>query len=105
MVAKTEEGGSSEAMAAMRVMAAGSLHSLPTGGGGGGAVLLRRGAYGGCGRSSLPAGSRRRLCCKALYRPELVTVREDGPPETLDYRVFFVDDAGKKVCFFFFFFF
>lgn len=85
-------------MAAMKVLAAGSLHGLPTAGSGGGAVLLRRGAYGvGCGRSFFPAGTTRRLCCRALYRPEVVKVREEGRPETLDYRVFFVDDAGKKV--------
>ncbi|KAF5743962.1 soluble inorganic pyrophosphatase 6 chloroplastic-like [Tripterygium wilfordii] len=40
--------------------------------------------------------SKRLFACNALYRPE-VQVKEDGQPETLDYRVFFVDNSGKKV--------
>ncbi|XP_031484428.1 soluble inorganic pyrophosphatase 6, chloroplastic [Nymphaea colorata] len=39
---------------------------------------------------------RRSLCCKALFRPE-VLVKEEGQPSTLDYRVFFFDKSGKKV--------
>ncbi|OIV96106.1 hypothetical protein TanjilG_13038 [Lupinus angustifolius] len=32
----------------------------------------------------------------AIYNPQLL-VKEDGQPETLDYRVFFHDQSGKKV--------
>jgi inorganic pyrophosphatase len=41
----------------------------------------------------------RSFTCKAIYYPE-VTVKEDGQPQTLDYRVFFHDKSGKKVLFF-----
>ncbi|KAE9595045.1 hypothetical protein Lal_00041254 [Lupinus albus] len=34
--------------------------------------------------------------CRAIYNPQLL-VKEDGQPETLDYRVFFHDQSGKKV--------
>lgn len=41
--------------------------------------------------------SRRRLfATTALYKPEFI-VKEEGTKETLDYRVFFIDSAGKKV--------
>ncbi|KAA8536327.1 hypothetical protein F0562_028805 [Nyssa sinensis] len=36
------------------------------------------------------------FACSALYKPEL-HIKEEGQPETLDYRVFFVDNSGKKV--------
>lgn len=38
----------------------------------------------------------RLFTCRALYRPE-AQIKEEGQPETLDYRVFFVDQSGKKV--------
>ncbi|GAB2219369.1 hypothetical protein Droror1_Dr00007004 [Drosera rotundifolia] len=42
--------------------------------------------------------SRRRLfSCRALYNPELIQVKEEGNPESLDYRVFFLDNSGKKI--------
>ncbi|KAH7517702.1 hypothetical protein FEM48_Zijuj09G0092400 [Ziziphus jujuba var. spinosa] len=34
--------------------------------------------------------------CTAIYNPQ-VQVKEQGQPETLDYRVFFVDNSGKKI--------
>ncbi|XP_022972501.1 soluble inorganic pyrophosphatase 6, chloroplastic-like [Cucurbita maxima] len=40
--------------------------------------------------------SRKSFSCKALYIPEVKT-KEQGQPETLDYRVFFTDQSGKKV--------
>ncbi|CAM8936525.1 hypothetical protein QQ045_012756 [Rhodiola kirilowii] len=40
--------------------------------------------------------SKRLFACRALYLPE-IKVKEEGQAETLDYRVFFVDQAGKKV--------
>ncbi|XP_023553602.1 soluble inorganic pyrophosphatase 6, chloroplastic-like [Cucurbita pepo subsp. pepo] len=40
--------------------------------------------------------SRKSFSCKALYIPEVKT-KEEGQPETLDYRVFFTDQSGKKV--------
>lgn len=42
--------------------------------------------------------TRRSYTCRAIYNPQLV-VKEEGQPETLDYRVFFVDQSGKKVPF------
>lgn len=49
-------------------------------------------------------GSRRsfhgRGGCKALHKVGQVQTKEEGLPETLDYRVFFLDDSSKKVLFF-----
>ena len=39
---------------------------------------------------------KRGFACSALNRPD-VQIKEEGQPETLDYRVFFVDGSGKKV--------
>lgn len=39
---------------------------------------------------------KRSYTCRSIYKPE-VQVKEEGQPETLDYRVFFVDKSGKKV--------
>ncbi|XP_062022243.1 soluble inorganic pyrophosphatase 6, chloroplastic [Rosa rugosa] len=39
---------------------------------------------------------RRSLTCRAIYNPE-VQIKEEGLPETLDYRVFLVDRSGQKV--------
>lgn len=41
----------------------------------------------------------RSYTCKAIYYPE-VSVKEEGEPQTLDYRVFFHDKSGKKVQYF-----
>ncbi|EPS70106.1 inorganic pyrophosphatase [Genlisea aurea] len=38
----------------------------------------------------------KRFACSAVYNPTSVT-KEEGHPETLDYRVFFLDNSGKKV--------
>ncbi|KAJ6846818.1 soluble inorganic pyrophosphatase 6, chloroplastic [Iris pallida] len=48
--------------------------------------------------SSLSFSPRRRrlLTCSAIYRP-VIRTQEQGQPETLDYRVFFLDQSGKKV--------
>lgn len=43
--------------------------------------------------------SKRLFSCRAIYNPQ-VQITEEGQPETLDYRVFFVDNSGKKVLFF-----
>jgi hypothetical protein len=51
---------------------------------------------------NLKGWPRRRLTCRAVYNPEEVLIKEEGQPETLDYRVFLVNHSGKKVCFFFF---
>ncbi|XP_024967471.1 soluble inorganic pyrophosphatase 6, chloroplastic-like [Cynara cardunculus var. scolymus] len=40
--------------------------------------------------------SNRFFTCRALYKPDF-QIKEEGQPETLDYRVFFVDNSGKKV--------
>lgn len=38
----------------------------------------------------------RSFACRAIYNPQ-VQVKEEGQPETLDYRVFFLDGSGQKV--------
>ncbi|KAG6710041.1 hypothetical protein I3842_06G162700 [Carya illinoinensis] len=45
-------------------------------------------------RASSPA--KRLFTCRAIYNPE-VQIKEEGQPETLDYRVFFVDNTGRKI--------
>lgn len=45
--------------------------------------------------------SERLFSCRAIYNPQ-VQITEEGQPETLDYRVFFVNNSGKKVLFFLF---
>ena len=45
---------------------------------------------------NLNAAPRRLFACRALYKPG-VQIKEEGQPETLDYRVFLVDQSGKKV--------
>lgn len=49
--------------------------------------------------AAVPSLSRRSLTCRAIYNPE-VQIKEEGQPETLDYRVFFVDRSGQKVVIF-----
>ncbi|KNA15264.1 hypothetical protein SOVF_099780 [Spinacia oleracea] len=44
-----------------------------------------------------PTLSKRLFTCRAIYRPQDVVSKDQGQPETLDYRVFFVDNSGKKV--------
>ncbi|THG08015.1 hypothetical protein TEA_029383 [Camellia sinensis var. sinensis] len=39
---------------------------------------------------------RRLFTCSALYKPQ-IHIQEEGQFETLDYRVFFLDNSGKKV--------
>ncbi|CAA6657619.1 unnamed protein product [Spirodela intermedia] len=34
--------------------------------------------------------------CRALYQPD-IQIKEEGQPETLDYRAFFLDGSGKKI--------
>lgn len=48
----------------------------------------------------LSFSKRQILTCTALQKPE-ISVKEEGQPETLDYRVFFLDSSGKKVAFLF----
>lgn len=40
--------------------------------------------------------SKRLFSCKSIYNPD-VQIKEEGQPETLDYRVYFLDNSGKKV--------
>ncbi|GER43285.1 inorganic pyrophosphatase [Striga asiatica] len=43
------------------------------------------------------SGQKSRLfSCSAIYNPQ-IRIQEEGLPETLDYRVFFLDDSGKKI--------
>lgn len=54
-----------------------------------------------CFKNLKPASSlvsNRLFTCRAIYNPE-VQIKEEGQPETLDYRVFFVENSGKKVPF------
>ncbi|KAM7479064.1 hypothetical protein LguiA_027277 [Lonicera macranthoides] len=46
--------------------------------------------------SRLLLSKKRFFNCRALYKPSIQT-KEEGLPETLDYRVFFLDNSGKKV--------
>ncbi|GMP92886.1 hypothetical protein CsSME_00042944 [Camellia sinensis var. sinensis] len=39
---------------------------------------------------------RRLFTCSALYKPQ-IHIQEEGQFESLDYRVFFLDNSGKKV--------
>lgn len=41
--------------------------------------------------------SKRLFTCRAIYRPEELRPKQEGQPETLDYRVFLVDNSGKKI--------
>uniref|UniRef100_M0ZTX5 inorganic diphosphatase n=1 Tax=Solanum tuberosum TaxID=4113 RepID=M0ZTX5_SOLTU len=43
-----------------------------------------------------PVQKRRLFTCSAIYNPQIQTI-EEGQPETLDYRVFFADNSGKKI--------
>ncbi|KAK4380853.1 Soluble inorganic pyrophosphatase 6, chloroplastic [Sesamum angolense] len=50
-----------------------------------------------CFRNNRVLAQRRRLfTCTAIYNPQVQT-REEGQPETLDYRVFFVLRKGRKI--------
>lgn len=40
--------------------------------------------------------SKRLFSCNAIFNPQ-VQIKQEGQPETLDYRVFFEDTSGKKV--------
>ncbi|KAL4338830.1 hypothetical protein HN51_049064 [Arachis hypogaea] len=40
--------------------------------------------------------SKKSYTCSAIYNPD-VLVKEEGQPQTLDYRVFFLNKSGKKV--------
>ncbi|MBA0698257.1 hypothetical protein Goari_021755 [Gossypium aridum] len=40
--------------------------------------------------------SKRLFSCNAIYNPQ-VQIKQEGQPETLDYRVFFEDTSGKKI--------
>ncbi|CAN6572906.1 unnamed protein product [Malus baccata var. baccata] len=46
--------------------------------------------------ASLSSSSRRPFNCTAIYNPQ-VQIKEEGQPETLDYRLFFVDRSSQKV--------
>uniref|UniRef100_A0A2P2KX97 inorganic diphosphatase n=1 Tax=Rhizophora mucronata TaxID=61149 RepID=A0A2P2KX97_RHIMU len=41
--------------------------------------------------------SRRLFSCNAIYNPGDFQIKEEGQPETLDYRVFFLDNSGKRL--------
>ncbi|KAH7853113.1 hypothetical protein Vadar_033431 [Vaccinium darrowii] len=48
-----------------------------------------------CFNSSRLVPKKRLFTCTVLYKPD-VQIKEEGLPKTLDYRVFFVDNCGKK---------
>lgn len=50
----------------------------------------------GFSNNRLSTLKRRLFTCNAIFNPQFQT-KEEGQPETLDYRVFFVDDSGKKI--------
>ncbi|KAK4491174.1 hypothetical protein RD792_001905 [Penstemon davidsonii] len=80
-------------MAATRVIAIASATLLPKN-------LLRRGnpqSLSLCFKTNRFLVQKRRLfTCNAINNPQYQT-REEGQPETLDYRVFFLDNSGKKL--------
>ncbi|KAJ8764778.1 hypothetical protein K2173_009179 [Erythroxylum novogranatense] len=41
--------------------------------------------------------SKRLFSCKAIYIPGDLQIKEEGQPETVDYRVFFLDHSGKRI--------
>ncbi|CAH9144566.1 unnamed protein product [Cuscuta epithymum] len=45
---------------------------------------------------SVPSQKSRFLTCSAIYNPQF-QIKEEGQPETIDYRVFLVNNSGKKV--------
>ncbi|KAH7865238.1 hypothetical protein Vadar_004075 [Vaccinium darrowii] len=49
-----------------------------------------------CFNSNRLVPKKRLFTCTALYKPD-VQIKEEGLPQTLDYRVFFVDNSGKKI--------
>ncbi|XP_077217592.1 soluble inorganic pyrophosphatase 6, chloroplastic-like isoform X2 [Tasmannia lanceolata] len=76
-------------MAATRVLAAGALQGFH------GASILKQ-SFSIKQRALHLTKPRRLFTCRALYNPQ-VRIKEEGQPETLDYRVFFIDNSGKKV--------
>ncbi|KAK2987429.1 hypothetical protein RJ640_018566, partial [Escallonia rubra] len=92
---RTASRRSSRAMAATRVIASASniaTSSLLSKG-----PLLRPHSLSLCFSTTNRLVSKKRLfSCRALYKPEVLT-KEEGLPETLDYRIFFLDNSGKKV--------
>ena len=81
-------------MATTRVMAAATSTSCTL-------ILKRPPSFHSVKRSLsfTPTLSRKLFTCRAIHRPEDVVSKEHGQPETLDYRVFFEDNSGKKVYF------
>ncbi|KAF2296495.1 hypothetical protein GH714_040458 [Hevea brasiliensis] len=89
-------------MAAARVMAAAAATNATTS-----CFLLRRTfalnqrphfrgfCFSGTRQLSLSSSKRSLFTCTALHKPEF-QIKEEGQPETLDYRVFFRDNSGKK---------
>ncbi|KAH8519846.1 hypothetical protein H0E87_001331 [Populus deltoides] len=49
-----------------------------------------------CFNNTTKRVSKRLFSCKSIYNPD-VRIKEEGHPETLDYRVYFLDSSGKKV--------
>nr|ATJ00691.1 soluble inorganic pyrophosphatase 7 [Hevea brasiliensis] len=90
-------------MAAARVMAAAAATNATTS-----CFLLRRTfalnqrprfrgfCFNGKRQLSLSSSKRSLFTCTTLHKPEF-QIKEEGQPETLDYRVFFLDKSGKKV--------
>ncbi|GLT96948.1 hypothetical protein SLE2022_145380 [Rubroshorea leprosula] len=56
--------------------------------------VLKQGALSCSGGRRL--AKRLLFTCNAIYKPQ-VQIKEEGQPETLDYRVFFLNDSGKKI--------
>ncbi|GKV24273.1 hypothetical protein SLEP1_g33904 [Rubroshorea leprosula] len=56
--------------------------------------VLKQGALSFSGGRRL--SKRLLFTCNAIYKPQ-VQIKEEGQPETLDYRVFFLNDSGKKI--------
>ena len=81
------------AAAARLLTAVGALQGSRTGKCG--LLLPRQSFFGSTGAVRLRSRATHKGC-RALYKPD-IEVKDEGQPETLDYRVFFLDGSGKKV--------
>ncbi|GAV65111.1 Pyrophosphatase domain-containing protein [Cephalotus follicularis] len=59
-------------------------------------LLSKRPSYNGLLFNRKLVSTKRSFSCRALQVPQF-KIKEEGQPETLDYRVFFLDNSGKRV--------
>ncbi|EOY15582.1 hypothetical protein SCA6_008926 [Theobroma cacao] len=59
-------------------------------------AIALAGAFHHCSHITIRSPRRLYHSCRAIHNPK-VQIKEEGQPQTLDYRVFLVDHSGKKV--------